>query len=205
LLRTRDRAVTPEDFERLAIESGAIARAKALPLYHPDFPTVQVPGVVSVVVVPNVPGDAPMPNPMTLASVCAYLDARRLLTTELYVVPPRYRTVTITAKLIANDDADLAALQESASATIERYFDPLIGGEDSSEFVAGSGWPFGGGIYYSQVIRRLLVDGVKRVASVTMQLDDCVAEPCGDLALDPIELLINGDHQIQVDYEGSST
>jgi hypothetical protein len=165
---------------------------------------VQVPGVVSVVVVPNVPGNAPTPTPVTLRAVCAYLDPRRLLTTELYVVPPRYRTITITAHLIADDAADLATVQETASATIERYFDPLTGGEDSSATVAGSGWPFGGGIYYSQVIRRLLVGGVKRVASLTMQLDDQVADPCGDLAIDPDELLINGDHQIQVDYDGAS-
>lgn len=204
LLRTRDRAVTPEDFERLAVEAG-VARAKALPLYHPDFPTMQVPGVVSVIVVPNVPGDAPMPNPVTLQSVCSYLDPRRLLTTELYVVPPRYRTITISAHLIAQDDADLAAVQETASATIVQFFDPLKGGEDSSASVAGSGWPFGGGIFYSQVIRRLLVDGVKRVASLTMQLDDQDAAPCGDLMLDLDELLVNGDHQIQVDYEGTST
>jgi predicted phage baseplate assembly protein len=203
MLRTRDRAVTPEDFERLAVESGPIARAKALPLRHPSFPTMQVPGVVSVVVVPNVPGDAPMPNPVTLKTVCAYLDKRRLLTTELYVVPPRYRTITITAVLIANDDADLAAVEENASATINQYFDPLKGGEDSSATVAGSGWPFGGAIYYSQVIRRLLVDGVKRVASLSMQLDDQVAAPCGDLTIDPDELLTNGVHQITVDYEAS--
>jgi predicted phage baseplate assembly protein len=204
VLRTRDRAVTPEDFERLAREVG-MARAKALPLRHPDFPTMEVPGVVSVVVVPNVPGDAPTPNPVTLKTVCAYLDARRLLTTELYVVPPRYRTITITATLIAKDDADLASVQETASATLDRFFDPLIGGEDSTLMVAGTGWPFGGGIYYSQVIRRLLVDGVKRIASLTMKLDDDESEPCGDLLIAADELLINGDHQIQVYYEGTTT
>ncbi|HEX4453346.1 MAG TPA: putative baseplate assembly protein, partial [Kofleriaceae bacterium] len=204
LLRTRDRAVTPEDFERLAVESGAVERAKALPLYHPNFPTVQVPGVVSVVVVPPGPGKAPIPNPMTLQTVCAYLDSRRLLTTELYVLPPTYRTVTITAQLIACDDADLATVQESAMATIEQYFDPLTGGESSTATTPGPGWPFGGGIYYSQVIRRLLVTGVKRIASLTMQLDDQMADPCGDLTINPDELLINGDHQIEVDYDGTS-
>src|SRR5206468_1114811 len=87
-LRSRNRAVTPEDFQVLAVESGGIARAKALPLRHPDFPGVEVPGVVSVIVVPDVPVPAPIPNAATLRSVCAYLDARRLLTTEVYVVPP---------------------------------------------------------------------------------------------------------------------
>ena len=205
LLRTRDRAVTPEDFEYLAVQSGAIARAKALPLYHPSFPTVQVPGVVSVVVVPAVPGGAPMPNPVTLQTVCAYLDPRRLATTELYVLPPRYRTITITAELIACDDADLATVQELADATLVQYFDPLLGGESSTATTPGPGWPFGGGIFYSLVIRRLLVTGVKRIASLSLQLDDQTADPCGDLSIDPDELLINGDHQITVDYDGAST
>jgi hypothetical protein len=142
---------------------------------------------------------------VTLKTVCAYLDARRLLTTELYVMPPRYRTITITATLIASDEADLASVQETASATLERFFDPLIGGEGSTVTVAGTGWPFGGGIYYSQVIRRLLVDGVKRIASLSMKLDDDQADLCGDLLIDADELLINGDHQIQAHYEGPRT
>jgi phage-related baseplate assembly protein len=136
---------------------------------------------------------------VTLKSVCAYLDQRRLLTTELYVIPPAYRTITITAHLIATDDADSASVQEAASAAITAYFDPLTGGDD------GTGWPFGGGIYYSQVIKQLLVAGVKRVASLSMMLDDDAAEPCGDLLIEANELLVNGDHQIQVDYEASAT
>lgn len=204
MLRTRDRAVTPEDFENLAVEAGA-ARAKALPLVHPSFPGVQVPGVVSVVVVPDVPGPRPTPNPLTLSAVCSYLDPRRLLTTEVYVVPPRYRTITITAQIIVEDTSDLATVQQLAQATLTQYFDPLTGGEDSSATAPGSGWPFGGGIYFSQVMRRLLVPGVKRIASLTMQLDDTVAPPCTDLALDPDMLLSNGDHQISPAYDAESS
>ncbi len=203
-LRTRDRAVTPEDFERLAVESGAAARAKALPLVHPNFPGVQVPGVVSVVVVPGVPGPAPTPNTETLRSVCQYLDARRLLTTELYVVPPRYQVITIHADLVVDDTADLATVQQAAQATIERYFDPLTGGEESSATVAGSGWPFGGGVYFSQVMRRLLVEGVKRVAKLTLTLGVNVAPPCSDVDIDADTLLTNGSHQINVAYDGGT-
>lgn len=200
-LRTRDRAVTPEDFEQLAVQSG-VARAKALPLFHPDFPGVEVPGAVSVIVVPDVPGPAPTPNAATLRGVCKYLDARRLLTTEVYVVPPRYRVVLVRADLVVDDTADLAKVQSAAAQSLTRYFDPLIGGEASSLTVAGSGWPFGGGVYYSLVVRRLLVDGVKRIANLTLQLvDDDPAPPCSDLALEPDMLLDNGDHQINVAYD----
>ena len=60
-IRSRCRAVTAEDFEYLAMEASSIKRAKALPLFHPDFPGVKVPGVVTVIVVPD--GDGPVPTP----------------------------------------------------------------------------------------------------------------------------------------------
>jgi predicted phage baseplate assembly protein len=203
-LRSRNRAVTPEDFEVLAVQSGNIARARALPLRHPDFPGIDVPGVVSVVVVPDVPGPAPTPNAATLRTVCAYLDERRLLTTEVYVVPPRYKVIQVQADLVVEDQADLAAVQRAAHDSITQYFDPLVGGEGSSSNAPGSGWPFGGGVYYSLVTRRLLVPGVKRVAQLTLQLGKDVAPPCTDLTLDPDMLLDNGDHQINVAYDAGA-
>jgi predicted phage baseplate assembly protein len=52
-LQSRDRAVTVDDFEQLAQEAANVKRAKALPLYHPNFPDTQIPGVVSVIIVPD--------------------------------------------------------------------------------------------------------------------------------------------------------
>jgi predicted phage baseplate assembly protein len=200
-LRTRDRAVTPEDFELLAKESGNIARAKCLPLRNPDFPGVDIPGAVTVVVVPQVPGPAPTPNQATLRAVCKYLDARRLLTTEVYVVAPKYRVIQVRADLVVNDDADLAAVQQTALTSIQRYFDPLIGGEDSTVDTDGTGWPFGGGVYYSLVTRRLLVDGVQRISNLVLIIDGCEQPPCTDITIDPDTLLESGDHTINTAYD----
>ncbi|HEY7422856.1 MAG TPA: putative baseplate assembly protein, partial [Gemmataceae bacterium] len=54
-LRCRNRAVTRDDFRALAVQAGGVARAEAFPLGHPDFPdpAVKIPGVVSVVIVPD--------------------------------------------------------------------------------------------------------------------------------------------------------
>ena len=67
------------------MQAANIRRAKALPLFSSDFPGVKVPGVVTVIVVPDADDPTPTPSEGTLRTVCAYLDQRRLLTTELYV------------------------------------------------------------------------------------------------------------------------
>lgn len=203
VLKSRDRAVTVQDFELLTLRSANIARAKALPGHHPDFPGVTVPGVVSVIVVPDVDNAAPIPSEGTLRTVCAYLDERRLLTTEVYVLPPSYRELTISVELIAKDDADLAEVKQTAEATIFQYFHPLSGGEDSSFEQPGLGWPFGGDIYYSLVVNRLLVSGVKRVESLRITLDGEEFPPCQDIPLDAGKLLTNGAHDIQIRYDFS--
>ncbi len=204
VLKSRERAVTSEDFELLAIRAANIARAKALPLFHPKFPGVEVPGVISVVLVPKVntaENPAPMPSEGTLQTVCAFLHDRRLLTSELYVIGPRYQQVIINAELIAQDSADLAIVKTDVVNNITRYFDPIIGGEDSGLTEDGSGWPFGGDIFYSLLYKRMLIDGVKRVVSLTVTLDGDEYEPCQDVEVAAGILLSNGAHQIELRYD----
>jgi predicted phage baseplate assembly protein len=199
-IKSRERAVAPEDFESLALGAAAIKRAKALPLYHPRFEGVEVPGAVSVIIVPDVEGEAPFPSEGTLRTVCAYLDQRRLLTTELFVLPPSYREVKVTADVVVHDGADLADVKLAIEDTLRRYFHPLIGGDESSLSQDGSGWPFGGDIYYAMVIHRLMVPGVMRIAELHIELDGETAPPCCDITIEPIALLKNGEHDIRVRY-----
>lgn len=230
-LKSKDRAVTSADFEELAMRSANIARAKALPLYHPKFrqgggelealchqaplsesqsrsqvnpPGIEIPGVVTVIVIPKVDtkkNSTPTPSQGTLQTVCAYLNERRLLTTEVYVIGPVYREVKISAVLIAEDSADLAAVKTAALDSIQLYFDPIEGGEGSSRDKPGPGWPFGGTVYYSLLYRRVLLAGVKRIASLTVSLDGEEHEPCTDVLIEPGALLGNGEHEIEVRYE----
>jgi predicted phage baseplate assembly protein len=203
-LKSRNRAVTPEDFEELAVRSANIARAKALPLLHSMFPGVEVPGVVTVVVIPRVDTDqnpTPKPSEGTIQTVCSYLNARRLLTTEVFVIGPSYKEVTVKAELIAEDNADLAAIKQTVLDSLKLYFDPISGGEGSTSDNPAGGWPFGGDIYYSLLYRRLLLEGVKRVVTLTVSIDCEECGPCQDAQLPQGFLLSNGDHAIQVRYE----
>jgi predicted phage baseplate assembly protein len=197
-LQSRGRAVTAADFETIAETAGPVGRAKALPLVHPSYPGVEVPGVVSVVIVPAVAGLAPLPSDTLLRQVCACLDAARLLTTEVYVLPPNYLSVKVTAELVTTPDVDEAALQTAAVTALDRLFHPLVGGSD------GQGWPFGGTIYFSVVLRALMALEVTRVASLTIALDGTSYPPCTDVPLPPLTLLASAEHAISVLTESPS-
>ena len=195
-VRSRCRAVTAEDFEHFAVQAADVARAKALPLRHPDFPDVAVPGVITVVVVPDSDECDPRPSDGTLRTVCAYLDARRLLTTEVYVVPPRYQEVRAEVELVAHASADLAQVQRDVDQALLDYFHPLRGGED------GHGWPFGGTISFSRTFQRVFsVPGVSSVNRVVLSLDAMPAPECRDVPLHPDALAFSRAHHVAVSYD----
>ena len=176
-LQSQNRAVTVADFEMLAKQAGPITRAKALPLTNPNFPGQTVPGTVTVIIVPDAPGPAPMPSAGLLRTVCAYLDARRLITTELYVCAPTYVPVTITLDVLAQPDADTGTVEIAVEAAITKLLDPRTGG------TAGTGWPFGGTIYFVDVLRAALVANVIRVADVAITLQGITAPACTDVPI----------------------
>jgi predicted phage baseplate assembly protein len=204
-LQSKGRAVTDDDFVYLATQApgGNVARALALPLFHPDYPNGQIPGVVTVVVVPNSPAANPTPNQTTLQAVCTYLDAHRLLTCEVYVVGPVYRKIKVQVQIIVDAGFDLATVQNAVQAALTTFFGPLTGGDD------GTGWPFGGEIYYSDVYRVILdTQGVDIIQDnqLLIWLDDQMQTFCRDVPINPGELLTNDPlgHDVSVSYDTSS-
>lgn len=196
-LSARDRAVTPADFEALALQAGPVARAKALPLAHPDFPGVDVPGVTSLIIVPEgEEGDAaPMPTPDLMNQVCAYLEPRRIMTAELYVKAPTYIDISVSAELFIEPTADAAEVVASAIADLERFFHPLHGG------ALRTGWGFGADVYYSQVASLLLGAGVRRLGEVRISLGRDDFPPCADAPVPAGALLRSVDHSVLAFYE----
>jgi predicted phage baseplate assembly protein len=180
-LRARERAVGAEDYAVLAQQAGNVRRAKALPLAHPLFPGVKVPGAVTVIVIPDSTAPNPQPSDGLLRTVCEYLDARRLLTTEVFVVGPHYVPVSIEATVVAHDTADPGKVKTDVEAALAAYLHPLTGGDD------GSGWPFGGALRYSKIVQRVFaVDGVDSVPSLVLIVDGERQPECRDVPIDPI-------------------
>ena len=194
-IKSRCRAVTAEDYEYHAMQAGNVKRAKALPLFHPDFPGVKVPGVITVIVVPDSDEPAPEPSDGTLRTVCAYLDQRRLLTTELYVVKPVYQLVEVRGEVIVSGQADLAEVHKRIEETLLEYFHPLKGGED------GLGWPFGGTIFYSRVYQHVFtVPGVQSIQQLIIVADGEEMEQCRDVPILENGLVYSIQHTVQVRY-----
>ncbi len=195
-VRSNERAVSAADFEQHAMEAATIKRAKALPLAHPQFPGVPLPGVVTVIVVPDGEVPNPMPTEGTLRTVCALLDERRVLTTEVYVVGPTYVRVEAEVEIVAQDQADTAQVQQDATDALLTYFHPLRGGED------GQGWPFGRTIFYSQVYQRVFgVAGVDRIERLVLRLDNREFPECENVPIPEAALVFSTGHQVTVTYD----
>lgn len=194
-LKNKCRAVTGEDFESLAMQAANIKRAKALPLFHPSFPGVKVPGVVTVIVVPDSDSPKPVPSDGTIRTVCAYLNLRRLLTTELYVIKPNYQEVSARVEVIARNDADLGEVKQQIETALLNYFHPLKGGEDNS------GWPFGGKIAFSQVYQRVFtVEGVQSIEKLVLFIDGNEIPECKDVPIAEGMLVFSTAHEVTVNY-----
>lgn len=209
-VRSLGRAITAGDLEFHARQTpGArVRRAAAIPLYRPDFtprragdPPTQIPapGVVTVVVVPDAPDEpAPTPSHATLQAVADYLRTLCPVTTELYVIGPRYREISIQARVVADPRA--RGLEKALEERINAYLDPLRGGPD------GQGWPFGGRLYLSDVLRQLLeTPGVAAVemANLVLFADGVRVNASEDVHLDRDQLIRPGTHAFVIEYQRS--
>lgn len=195
LLDRVDRAVTPSDHETLAegTPGVAIARAHAAVGFHPGYPCSAVAGAVTVFVVPWAPrGEAvdpgelvaaPMPDPGALAAVRAHLERARMVGTEVWVCPPRYRRVRLAVRVLG-DPVDPTSVRLRVDAALRRFLDPLEGGDDRG------GWPFGDPIRPSVLMREAVPEVEdSEIESVAIGLDGTApSEDCSEVLLGPHDL-----------------
>jgi predicted phage baseplate assembly protein len=194
-VRATNRAVTADDFEALALTTpGAlIARAHALPLTNPSYPGIEVPGAVTLLVVPTRPEDIdvtlqtpqtgpPAPNRTTLEAVCAWLDAHRLVTTELHVAAPVFHTLTFTLTAYVDTDADLAAVSNGIVAALRALYAPVA--PDGR-----SGWAWGATGYIAVAFATAMnVPGVARIDTFAASVDGTAVPTLGDATIAPGDL-----------------
>ena len=150
---------------------------------------------MTVIVVPESDQPNPSPSEGTRKTVCAYLNERRLLTTEVFVVAPTYRLVEVRVEATATASADLAEVSQAIDKTLVDYFHPLNGGED------GNGWPFGATIFYSRVYQRVFtVPGIQSIERLVITLDGEAAPECANVPIGDGVLLYSIEHDVNVNY-----
>jgi predicted phage baseplate assembly protein len=152
-MRHRGRAVTMEDFVSLALEIDGVKQARAIGGRHPDFPDVEVPGAITVVIVADSDAKPPKPTSELIRSVCKRLENVRLITTEVYVAAPSFLEIRIEARLIAAPEAAFDEVARKARERLDKLLDART-------------WPFGKNLSVAEIYRELLDDEEKQVRSV---------------------------------------
>lgn len=186
-LKRRDRLVTASDFSAIANRTPGIdlGRVEVLPLVHPnsDLPDARAEGVVTVLVIPatdpNRP-DAPLPDRLFLDTICDYLDRRRLITSEVHVQGPTYKSVYVSAGIEVRPGADVPPVEEAVRSEIRTFLSPLEGGFE------GEGWPLQRAVDHRELMT--VAARVSGVATVEIQLANAAGETRDEIPMNGVEL-----------------
>ena len=179
LIKHRERAVTKEDFERLAkAASSYIARTKCF--INGDK--------LTVIVIPKGEEDKPEPSRglidivrKSLLERCLNMMAKE----SLVVTGPSYVEIKVKVDVIP-ESVDLAIpLEKTILNRLKEYLHPLTGENEKK------GWEFGRGVHISDIYALLEgIKGVDHVENLTLNGD------CKDVTIKENETACSGEHEI---------
>ncbi len=158
LLKHRCRAVTAEDFEKLAYEAtGEVARALCW---------TQQEGIIKLILIPHGKEAKLEPSDALCNVVKQYLDERRLVTTKIEVGGPGYVDVSIQAGVVLQQHMvdQFPQVRQQINDKLEQFFHPLTGG------LYGRGWPMGRAVHLSELY--YLIENITGVDYVSMLMLD---------------------------------
>jgi len=149
-IKSRDRAVTAEDYEMLALRASTqLARARCVPDRSNR-------GHVTVALLPKaqITGAGRdeeltrrlVPSNEVMRYVKRYLDERKLVGTVLNVVRPRYKDLSLRVVLIRRTIGTSDRLRKDIESKLRRFLHALVGGKD------GKGWEFGRPVLKAELI-----------------------------------------------------
>ena len=184
LFRHRDRAVTEMDYQELAARTPGVrmGRVEVLPRFKPHQRRFEVPGVVSVMVIPFKEGFG-LPNPRPdrpfLEAVHGMLNPRRPLGTELYVIGCEYVSLGVSVAITVQDGFGIGdggetvggsggLSRETVAADVREALRKVLwplppGGVD------GAGWPLGRPVRDRELeVAVARVPGVSGVAPINL-------------------------------------
>ncbi len=186
------RAITSEDFEELALSTPGlrVARAKAIPNYDPEYPCINVPGAVTVVVVPYTREGAitPVPGEDFRRAVLEHLNKHRLITTDMHVIEPEYIKISIKCRVRTLKKSSPSEMERRIKEKLKSFLDPQI-------------WPFGRAVFPSEIYQNIdEVEGVDYATDISIRAEGiqyCVAYQKDAIKIPPYGLVYSGDHQVE--------
>jgi hypothetical protein len=173
VFRQQSPVLTIKDYEALALSTPGlrVARAKVVANFNPQLPQLSLPGEVTVVVVPQPAPPAafpqsppPTPSDGFRSTVLNHLDTRRLVTTNIHVIGPRYVPVAVRCRVFLKKGAAEKETSESIKKRLDEFLDPIRGGPERH-----TGWPFGRSVFPSEIHQQLArVTGVDYIVGVSL-------------------------------------
>lgn len=173
VLKHRNRAVTLDDFERLAFQSaGGIARVRCLPNMNDRREYCD--GWVTVIVIPRTEEERPRLSLQLKRNVEGYLRYRAAYSLVeadfLRVIGPVYVDVSVEVGVVVSTVEDVPVVEVSCISRLREFLNPLTGGYE------GRGWAFGRVPCFSDFYALLeKIEGVDHVVSLSIALS--IPEP----------------------------
>ncbi len=186
----RDRVVTAQDYRALAREAPGVqvGRVQVLPRFKPHERDGAVPGAVSVMVLPDRTSTdyaAPLPRadrPL-LEAVHGWLNERRPLATELYVIGCEYRPIGVTVAVQIRDGHAREQVLAAVRLALRQYLWPLPIGQAGD---TPGPWPASADGDAGYPLGRKLTD---------RELEVAVARVAGVAGVSPVRLFESRDGQ----------
>jgi hypothetical protein len=169
VLKHRDRAVTADDYRQIASETPGmeLGRVEVLPRFKPQQKLFDILGVISVMVLPAVPLRRP-PNPRPdrniLSRVHGYVDQRRPIGVELYVIGVEYIPLGVGVTVTIREGFQKIQVLQNVRSALYDFLWPLSPGGHGQ-----TGWPLGQAVDNQElavIVAR--VSGVLTVEGVTL-------------------------------------
>jgi predicted phage baseplate assembly protein len=220
-LRTRQRAVTVEDFEYLAMHASIrVGRAKCVApggsvLFsgwelepdieeHPNHTGTGLDAITVYILAAHenpderVTADNGKPGTALLTQVQRYLDERRLLGSVVEVKPALLLEVTVEVTVETFARTSLARVERDIESNLHRFLNPLVG---TTVRAGQQGWGFGRALNPGEIHGVVHgVYGVKSVLNLTIKVRDprSLREPEKietQHKLEPAQVVVSGKHK----------
>ncbi|MCM3870578.1 MAG: putative baseplate assembly protein [Pyrinomonadaceae bacterium] len=165
-IRHRGRAISPSDYETLAREaSPAVAVARAIATRSAGGQNL--PGWVTLVIIPQSDEPCPWPSFGLRQHVLAYIEARApadvVAANQIHITGPDYVSIDVRATLTPKIASEAGVVEKRARQALQGFLHPLRGGPDRT------GWSPGRGVYLSDVAAVLeRVEGIDYVKDLAL-------------------------------------